>query len=77
MEKGMKKYAVLIQPWGVGVKEWWYYVEQGGLRQKWGKHWRGIFATSIEDARIRGFRIRDGKNAKPPARFNFSLRCVE
>ena len=75
----MTKFAVLIEPWAIYVKEWDFFVEQGGMRQKWGKHWRPIMARSIEDARLKGLRIRDGKKAKPKTGFgqHLSLRCVE
>lgn len=61
----MTKFAVLIEPWAVYVKEWDFFIQQGGRRQKWGKKWRPIMARDIESARLKGLRIRDGKNAKP------------
>lgn len=55
----MRKFAVLIQPWAVYVKDWDFYVSQGGLHKPWGKQWRPIMARDIESARRKGLRIRD------------------
>ena len=41
----------------VFVKEADFFVSQGGLKEKWGLHWRLIFAASIEDARKVGHEI--------------------
>lgn len=51
----MKKYAV-HKNWadGVFVKEWNFFVEQGGLKEPWGKGWKPIMASSIEAARNKG-----------------------
>jgi hypothetical protein len=59
----MQKFAVLIEPWSVYVKEWSFFLEQGGRRQKWGRRWRPIMARDIESARRKGYRIRDGKDS--------------
>ena len=48
--------AVLIKPWGVYVKDWSFYVEQGGLRLPWGKAWVAIMARDLESARRKGYR---------------------
>jgi len=37
----------------VYVKEGDFFREQGGLTQPWGKHWTGIHATSLNDARLK------------------------
>jgi hypothetical protein len=63
----MKKYMVLIQPWGVYVKDYDFFVEQGGLKDPWGKHWRLVRASSIEAARNKGkrmTRVQDGKRIR-------------
>lgn len=38
------------------VKEYDFFVIQGGLKQVWGKAWLPIFATDIEDARDKAAR---------------------
>lgn len=50
----MNDYMVLIEPWGVYVKERSFFVQQGGLRDSWGKAWRRVRASSIEAARNKG-----------------------
>lgn len=37
----------------VHVKEGDFFREQGGLTEEWGKHWIGINATSLNDARLK------------------------
>lgn len=37
----------------VYVKEGDFFREQGGLTEAWGKHWTGIKATSLADARLK------------------------
>lgn len=64
----MRKFAVLVKPFGVYVKEWEFFVKQGGLNDGWGKAWRPIKATSIEDARSRGERLRDRSFKRAAAR---------
>ncbi len=63
----MKDYMVLIEPWGVYVKERSFFVEQGGLRDSWGKSWRRVRASSIEAARNKGkkmYRVHSGKRIR-------------
>jgi hypothetical protein len=63
----MKNYMVLIQPWGVYVKERSFFVEQGGLRDLWGRAWRPVKASSIEAARNKGrkmTRVQGGKRIR-------------
>lgn len=48
----MKKYYVLIEPWATYVKEKEFFVSQGGLTRDWGKRWKLVKATSIEEARV-------------------------
>lgn len=63
----MNDYMVLIQPWGVYVKERSFFIQQGGLRDPWGKHWRRVKASSIEAARNKGkkmVRVQDGKRIR-------------
>jgi hypothetical protein len=56
----MKKFAVLIRPWAVYAKEWSFFVEQGGLRDSWGKEWVPIMARDLESARRKGY-AKDGR----------------
>jgi hypothetical protein len=55
----MSKFAILIKPWAVSVKAWWFFVEQGGLKEFWGKEWMPVEAHNIEAARRKGLRARD------------------
>lgn len=56
---------VLIKPWAVYVKDAAFFVKQGGLSQPWGRNWRGVHATDIEDARRYGERLREAWSKKP------------
>lgn len=38
----------------VFVKEYDFFVSQGGLTQEWGKSWQQVYADSIEHARLKG-----------------------
>ncbi len=63
----MNDYMVLIEPWGVYVKERSFFIQQGGLRDPWGKSWRRVRASSIEAARNKGkkmVRVKDGKRIR-------------
>jgi hypothetical protein len=63
----MNDYMVLIQPWGVYVKERSFFIQQGGLRDPWGKNWRRVRASSLEAARNKGkkmVRMKDGKRIR-------------
>lgn len=42
---------VLVEPWAVYVKEADFFVAQGGLTAEWGKRWKPLEASSLEDAR--------------------------
>ena len=37
----------------VYVKDGNFFRQQGGLTSDWGKHWTGIEATSLDDARMK------------------------
>lgn len=50
-------YYVLVMPWAVYVKEGHFFESQGGCTAEWGKAWRKVRATSIEDARRQGYRM--------------------
>ena len=66
-EGRVKDYMVLIQPFGVYVKERSFFIQQGGLRQPWGKAWRRVRASSIEAARNKGkkmTRVEGGKRIR-------------
>ena len=67
----MHDYMVLIQPWAVYVKERGFFIEQGDLRDAWGKAWRRVKARDIESARRKGlkmYRFEGGKRIQyePP-----------
>lgn len=62
-----ERFMVLIQPHGVYVKARWFFKEQGGFREKWGKAWRPVVASSIEAARNKGkrmYRVEKGKRIR-------------
>ena len=49
------------------MKERSFFVEQGGLRETWGKAWRPVRASSIEAARNKGkkmTRVQGGKRIR-------------
>jgi len=63
----MNAYMVLIQPWAVYVKDRAFFVQQGGLREPWGKAWRRVRASSVEAARSKGkkmYRFEGGKKVQ-------------
>ena len=47
----------------VFVKEYQFFVSQGGLPDNWGKNWIRIEASSIENARLQGTKL--FANARP------------
>lgn len=50
---------VLIHPWNPGtcyVKVAWFFREEHGDTQEWGKSWKPVKARSDRDARERGLR---------------------
>ena len=55
----MKFYYILISPWAVYVKDADFFEKQGGLVADWGRDWRKIRATSIENARECGETVRE------------------
>ena len=49
----MNKYAILVAASGsTFVKEYDFFVSQGGTTQEWGKNWKIVEAESIEAARL-------------------------
>lgn len=54
----MKQFAVLVEPWGVYVKSWTFFIRQGGATQEWGRNWVRISAKDIASARAKGERRR-------------------
>lgn len=53
-----KQFAVMTNWAGsTFVKEWDFYVGQGGLRDPWGRAWRPVMAFDIEHARQKGRRL--------------------
>jgi hypothetical protein len=58
----MNSYMVLIQPFGIYVKERDFFLSQNGHKEPWGKNWVQIEADSIEHARDKGKLIKlEGK----------------
>jgi len=55
----MKRFYVLIERWAVYVKEAEFFESQGGLTKDWGKDWVCMYATDLENARVKGKAIRD------------------
>ena len=53
------KYRVVRQGRIVYVKDAAFFESQGGLVEKWGKHWVEIEADSINDARTKGLQTPD------------------
>lgn len=49
---------MLVEPWATYVKGWAFFVSQGGLKQRWGKHWRKTLGRNYEDAKRRAERRR-------------------
>lgn len=49
----MNKYFVHWNGGAWFVKEAAFFVEQGGESEAWGKHWKALYADSIEHARDR------------------------
>lgn len=49
----MKKFYVHHNGHSWFVKEAGFFEDQGGLTEPWGKAWKPIYATSIEDARAK------------------------
>lgn len=55
----MSKFAVLVKSWSISVKSWYFFVDQGGTTQPWGKGWRQVEAHDLEAARKKGELARD------------------
>ena len=63
----MTRFAVLVEPSAVFVKDWAYFLSQGGRRLAWGRRWRPILARDIESARRKGQKLEPYKSyAKRP-----------
>ncbi len=59
----MNKYAIHINCAGATfVKEYDFFVSQGGLKEKWGKAWKIIEAKDLDDARVKAIQ-EPGANA--------------
>ena len=55
--QNLELYAILAPPGGsTFVKEFAFYVAQGGLREKWGTNWIIIHAESLEGSRVEAIR---------------------
>lgn len=53
-----KTYMVHVNSGGsVFVKELEFFRSQGGLEGRWGLNWTPVEATSIEDAREKGYQL--------------------
>lgn len=59
-----KYYAILLDWPSVFVKEYKFFVQQGGTNQLWGRSWKKIKAKSIEDARAKGLEMFKKKGNK-------------
>lgn len=56
----MKKFAILVNCAGsTFVKDYDYFVSQGGLTEKWGKFWKIIEAEDLDDARVKAIQEPD------------------
>lgn len=69
----MSKFAILIKPFGVYVKAWGFFVEQGGTTGEWGRSWTQVEARDIEAARRKGLKMRDAPKRK---RHNFKAAAA-
>lgn len=47
-------FLVLVRPSKTFVKSYHYFKREGGMEAEWGKRWKPVFASSIEDARVKG-----------------------
>lgn len=56
--KKLNAYAVLVRKWGVYLKDWEFFVKQGGLVAEWGREWLTVHAENEEEARAEGERLR-------------------
>lgn len=67
----MKSFAVLIEPWAVYVKDWDFFVSQGGETAEWGKSWCKMQAKDLDDARRKGQALGEKKGicTKPRGRY--------
>ncbi len=50
----MKKFAINVNRVSnhTFVKDYDYFVSQGGLKESWGKHWKIVEAEDIDQARV-------------------------
>lgn len=58
----MADFYVSISESNVGVKEGAFFIEQGGTREPWGKHWQKVDACCLYDARRQGIALRREKH---------------
>lgn len=54
----MEKFRILVNTAGVYVKGEAFFIDQGGLREPWGKAWEPIEAVDLPTARQAGSAIR-------------------
>ena len=52
-------YYILIKPWAVYVKDGQFFIDQGGLKNDWGKNWVPVWANSFDEARQIGINMRE------------------
>lgn len=65
LSDGKDKYYAILLDWPeVFVKEYSFFVSQGGTKQPWGKNWKKIKAKSIADARAKGHKMFEKKGKK-------------
>lgn len=54
----MAKFAIHVNSGGATfVKDFDFFVSQGGLKQRWGKHWTIVTARSERFARMKAIRL--------------------
>lgn len=63
------QFAIQVNPAGsTFVKEYDFFVSQGGLKEAWGKHWKIIEAPDMQGARMIALHLAE-------ARHDFGLYC--
>lgn len=64
VDVGMKRQVYMVHYNGSAtfVKEYDFFKLQGGFEWPWGEDWIPVVATSIEEAREKGFQLFVGRN---------------
>lgn len=75
------KFAIHVSPYGATfVKEYDFFVSQGGLTQKWGQSWKIIEAKNLDDARVRAIVMpgaKSGLYCRLCGKDKYSVHCQE